>query len=132
MIAQAASNTEQLWVIIVGGLAVGGLSWLATAIFKLVKKLAHDVHGVTEAMITPPPTPFEPDPPKGLIEVVRTHDKTLNSLDRTVGVLLTGTRSLLESKDGTSGTAAPNTSHDEVVRLIDAEQTRRIKDKGNL
>lgn len=80
-----------------------------TFLARIIAKLANDVKGVTNAIITAPATPFNPTPPPGLIEIVNSHSEALL-------VLMADVKTLVDDSKTNGG----KTSRDAINRIEQA------------
>ena len=109
-----------------GAAAAGGLG---TAIWKLIKGMAHDVKAVTSALITEDPTPLNPQPKPGALDVLRQTVATLNSHDETLGVVLVGLKAAIGQGDVARDSGDLDISPTDARKLIVAEERRRAQER---
>ena len=89
-------STTQVVVYILGGVGVAGVLALARLIYGMSQNVRH----ISDVLVGPKATKFDDEPRPGFLEMVRTHDKTLKSHTRTLGVLLTGQQAMLNQRVG--------------------------------
>ena len=127
--AHAQSDSNQIVVYVLSTLGAGGAAGLGTAIWKLIKGMAHDVKSVTAALITEDPTPLNPQPKQGALDVLRQTVKTLNSHDETLGVVLVGLKAAIGQGDVARDASDVDITPTEARRLIVAEEQRRARER---
>jgi hypothetical protein len=98
----------QIIAIVVAAFAVSAITFVVTK----NRTMYSDVREIKATLITPHRTPLNPHPPLGLIDIVASHGRMLNTL-------LTGTRALIADSKPNDG----STSRDALDR-IEEEQSR--------
>lgn len=128
--AVSGSSGEVLIVVLGGILSTGAIAAL-TSMIRTIRGVARDVREATEALVGARPSPMNPNPAKGLIEVVRQHDRQLNSQGRTLSVLLTGTKVLIDQRERPRDDNGHDLTYQDALRRITEEQQRVARESAS-
>ena len=123
-------------VYVMGAVFSAALITGAAKVWKLVKGAIASFKELVEALLGEKPTEFKPNPPPGALAVLKAHAGTLDSLDKSVGVVLTVAKVLLDQREAPRTQAEKADGHDltpsQARELIEQEQRRRVTERTPL
>lgn len=116
----------QTIAIVVGGAVLAIFGYAA----RKVGKIAKDVRTFMSLAVTPKATTMNPHPAPGFLDTIALHGTQLDSLDRSVGVLLTGQKAMLDQRAAERDANGHDLNPVDALRAIQDEQNRRARERS--